>query len=73
MKLRRALLLVSVVLASITLAATGSRGATSLAAPAGLPIYQFIDSGHRSPAVERGLARRLDRSHHDARRAPRRQ
>jgi hypothetical protein len=38
-------LLVTVVLASITLAATGSRGATSLAAPAGLPIYQFTDSG----------------------------
>jgi hypothetical protein len=33
-----------VVLASITLAATGSRASTSLA-PAGLPIYQFIDSG----------------------------
>ena len=45
MKLLRALLLVSVVLASITLAATGSRGATSLAAPAGLPIYQFTESG----------------------------
>jgi cytoskeletal protein RodZ len=44
-KLRRVVLLVTVVLASITLAATGSRGATSLAAPAGLPIYQFIDSG----------------------------
>jgi hypothetical protein len=44
-KLLRALLLVTVVLASITLAATGSRGATSLAAPAGLPIYQFVDSG----------------------------
>ena len=39
------MLLVTVVLASITLAATGSRGATSLAAPAGLPIYQFVDSG----------------------------
>jgi hypothetical protein len=38
-------LLVTVVLTSITLAASGSRGATSLAAPAGLPIYQFIDSG----------------------------
>ena len=45
MKLRRVVLLVTVVLASITLAATGSRGATSLAAPAGLPIYQFTDSG----------------------------
>ena len=45
MKLLRALLLVSVVLASITLAANGSRGATSLAAPAGLPIYQFTESG----------------------------
>ena len=45
MKLRRVVLLVTVVLASITLAATGSRGATSLAAPAGLPIYQFVDSG----------------------------
>jgi hypothetical protein len=44
-KLLRALLLVSVVLTSITLAATGSRGATSLAAPAGLPIYQFTESG----------------------------
>ncbi len=32
-------------LASITLAATGSRGATSLTAPAGLPIYQFTESG----------------------------
>ncbi len=38
------MLLATVVLASITLAATGSRGATSLA-PAGYPIYQFIDSG----------------------------
>jgi hypothetical protein len=38
-------LLATVVLGSITLAATGSRGATSLAAPAGLPIYQFINSG----------------------------
>jgi len=38
-------LLVTVVLASITLAANGSRGATSLAAPAGQPIYQFINSG----------------------------
>jgi hypothetical protein len=34
-----------VVIATITLAATGSRGATSLAAPAGLPIYQFVNSG----------------------------
>jgi hypothetical protein len=34
-----------VVLTTITLAATGSRGATSPAAPAGLPIYQFINSG----------------------------
>ena len=39
------MLLVTVVLASITLAANGSRGATSLAAPAGQPIYQFINSG----------------------------
>jgi hypothetical protein len=38
-------LLVTVVLASITLAASGSRGATTLAAPAGLPIYQFVNSG----------------------------
>ncbi len=45
MKLRRVVLLVTVVLASITLAASGSRGATSSAAPAGLPVYQFIDSG----------------------------
>ena len=45
MKLRRVVLLATVVLASITLAASGSRGATSLAAPAGLPIYQFVDSG----------------------------
>ena len=45
MKLRRVVLLVIVVLASTTLAASGSRGATSLAAPAGLPIYQFVDSG----------------------------
>jgi hypothetical protein len=44
-KLRRVVLLATVVLASITLAATGSRGATSHAAPAGLPIYQFINSG----------------------------
>jgi hypothetical protein len=34
-----------VVLASITLATTWSRGATSLAAPAGLPIFQFTESG----------------------------
>jgi hypothetical protein len=34
-----------VVLASITLAASGSRGATTTTAPAGLPIYQFNDSG----------------------------
>ena len=39
------MLLITVVLASITLAASGSRGATSLAAPAGRPIYQFINSG----------------------------
>ena len=39
------MLLVIVVLASITLAASGSRASTSLVAPAGLPIYQFIDSG----------------------------
>jgi hypothetical protein len=39
------MLLVIVVLASITVAATGSHGATSLAVPAGLPIYQFVDSG----------------------------
>ena len=45
MKLRRALLLLTVVIATTTLAATGSRGATTLAAPAGLPIYQFINSG----------------------------
>ena len=38
------MLLATVVLASITLAATGSRASTSLA-PTGLPIYQFIDSG----------------------------
>jgi len=44
-KLQRVVLLVTVVLASITFAASGSRGATSLAAPAGLPIYQFINSG----------------------------
>ena len=43
-KLRRAVLLAIVVLSSITLAATGSRGATP-PAPAGLPLYQFIDSG----------------------------
>jgi cytoskeletal protein RodZ len=34
-----------VVLASVTLAASGSRGATTTAAPAGLPIYQFNESG----------------------------
>ncbi len=34
-----------VVLASIAFAASGSRGATTTAAPAGLPIYQFNDSG----------------------------
>ncbi len=45
MKLRRAVLLVIVVLASITIATTGSRGATSHPLPAGLPIYQFIDTG----------------------------
>ena len=45
MKLRRVVLLVTVVLASTTLAASGSRGATTLAAPAGLPIYQFVNSG----------------------------
>ena len=39
------MLLITVVLASITIAASGSRGATSLAAPAGLPLYQFVDSG----------------------------
>ncbi len=39
------MLITVVVLASITLATTGSRGATSLAAPAGLPIYQFVNSG----------------------------
>ena len=33
------------VIATTTLAATGSRGASSHAAPAGLPIYQFINSG----------------------------
>jgi hypothetical protein len=37
--------LVVVVLASITLAASGSRGATTSTAPAGLPIYQFNESG----------------------------
>jgi len=44
-KLRRVVLLVTVVLASITLATSGSRGATSIVAPAGRPIYQFINSG----------------------------
>ncbi len=39
------MLLVTVVLAGITLAASGSRGATSIAAAAGLPIYQFTNSG----------------------------
>ena len=39
------MLVATVVLASITLAATGSRALTSPVAPAGLPIYQFIDSG----------------------------
>jgi len=34
-----------VVLASIAFAASGSRGATTTAAPAGLPIFQFNDSG----------------------------
>jgi len=38
-------LLATVVIATITLAATGSRGATSTAVPAGLPIYQFVNSG----------------------------
>jgi cytoskeletal protein RodZ len=33
------------VLASITLAASGSRGATTTVAPAGLPIFQFNESG----------------------------
>jgi hypothetical protein len=72
-KLRRVVLLATVVLASITLAASGSRGATSLAAPAGLPLYQFVDSGTGPAAVERGLARGFDRSHHHDRRAPRRE
>jgi hypothetical protein len=44
-RLRRIVLFVTVVLTSITLAANGSRGATSLAVPAGLPIYQFVNSG----------------------------
>ena len=39
------MLLVTVVLASITIAANGSRGATSITAPAGQPIYQFRNSG----------------------------
>ena len=39
------MLLATVVIATITLAATGSRGATSTAVPAGLPIYQFVNSG----------------------------
>jgi hypothetical protein len=44
-KLRRTALLAVVVLASITLAASGSRGATSTPAPAGLPIFQFNETG----------------------------
>ena len=39
------MLLAVVVLASITLAASGSRGATTSNAPAGLPIFQFNESG----------------------------
>jgi hypothetical protein len=34
-----------VVLASIAFAASGSRGATAPSAPAGLPLYQFVESG----------------------------
>ncbi|HEY5092644.1 MAG TPA: hypothetical protein VII60_05210, partial [Acidimicrobiales bacterium] len=45
MKLRRTVLLAVVVLASITVAASGSRGATTTASPAGLPIFQFNESG----------------------------
>ena len=45
MKLRRTVLLAMVVLASITFAASGSRGATTTSAPAGLPIFQFNESG----------------------------
>lgn len=45
MKLRRTVLLAVAVLASITFAASGSRGATTTTAPAGLPIFQFNESG----------------------------
>jgi hypothetical protein len=44
MKLQRSAVVAFVVLASISLANTWSRGATS-SVPKGLPIYQFVDSG----------------------------
>ena len=43
--MRRIALISAVVLAGVVLAPLGSRGATSVAPPSGLPLYQFVNSG----------------------------